>query len=84
MPVFVTVPEREWACGCRTVADQLVAVCIVAQRREPNVLPQVERVLVRLAPTCYRLDQEAAATPTEPPTEVTSDRPAEPQPFESQ
>jgi hypothetical protein len=72
MPVFVTVPEQEWACGCRTVADELVAVCIVAQRREPTVQPQVERVLVRLAPTCYRLDQETAAAPAspEPPPEV--------------
>lgn len=59
MPVFVTIPESEWACGCRTVAEELVAVCIVAQRREPGTEPRVERVRARLAPTCYRLDQEA-------------------------
>ena len=64
MPVFVTVPEVEWACGCRTVAEELVAVCIVAQRRDPDVKPRVERVIPRLAPTCYRLDQQALAAET--------------------
>lgn len=81
MPVFITVPELQWTCGCRTVADQLVAVCIVAQRREPTVAPAVERVIPRLAPTCYRLDQAAAAAlGASSETSYQEDTPAESEP----
>lgn len=65
MPVFVITPEQHWSCGCATFNEQLVTVCIVHSRQVPPPAG-VEIDRVRHAPTCFYLEQLAAAEPSKP------------------